>query len=42
MIFWLIVGIAIGYVFRAQIDVLVGKVVKRLKDRKRDNWDDDY
>ncbi len=41
MIFWILVGIAVGYFFKPQIDVLIGKVVKRLKDRKHDKWDDD-
>jgi hypothetical protein len=37
MFFWLLAGIAIGYFFKPQIDKLLGKVVKKL----RDNQDED-
>ena len=39
MIFWLIVGIAIGYFFKPQIDVLVGKAIRMIKDNRKDPWD---
>lgn len=32
MIFWLIVGVAIGYFFKPQIDLGVKKVVKMIRD----------
>ncbi len=35
MIFWLIVGIVIGYFFKNQIDVLVGKVIRMIKNNRR-------
>lgn len=34
MFFWLIAGIAIGYFFKPQIDKLLGKVVKKLRDKQ--------
>jgi hypothetical protein len=34
MIFWLIVGIAIGYFFKPQLDLLVGKVVRAIRDNR--------
>ena len=40
MIFWIIVGIAVGYFFKPQLDVLVGKVVKVIKDNRK-NRDED-
>ncbi len=36
MIFWILVGIAIGYFFKPQLDLLVGKVIRALKDNRRD------
>ncbi|MCK4541433.1 MAG: hypothetical protein KAU17_04250 [Spirochaetales bacterium] len=39
-IFWLIVGVVLGYFFKPQIDVVVGKVVKSIKDNRK-NKDDD-
>lgn len=41
MVFWIIVGIAVGYIFKGQIDVLVGKAVKKLKDKNHDDWSND-
>jgi hypothetical protein len=41
MIFWLIVGAALGYFFKPQIDVLVGKVMKSIKDNRKDKSDTD-
>lgn len=32
MIFWLILGVAIGYFFKPQIDVGVKKVVRMIRD----------
>ncbi len=40
MIFGIIVGIVVGYFFKPQIDVLVGKVVKSIKDNRK-NGDED-
>jgi len=34
MIFWLIAGIAIGYLFKPQLDQVVLKVVKLVKDTR--------
>ena len=42
MIFWIIIGIAVGYFFKPQIDVLIGKAIKRLKKKDHDKWDSDY
>ncbi len=41
MIFWILVGIAIGYFFKPQLDRLIGKVIKRLRGRNHHDWDDD-
>ena len=34
MIFWTLVGIGIGYFFKPQIDKLVFKTVRMIKDRQ--------
>lgn len=33
MIFWLLVGVALGWFFKPQIDKGVNKIVRRIKDR---------
>jgi EamA domain-containing membrane protein RarD len=35
MIFWLIVGAALGYFFKPQLDVLVGKLIRAIQDERR-------
>jgi len=44
MIFWLIAGIAVGYFFKPQLDRVLGKLFKSIRDnrRNRDHWDDRY
>ncbi len=44
MIFWLIVGIALGYFFRPQLDRVLGKLFKSIRDnrRNRDHWGDRF
>jgi hypothetical protein len=40
MIFWVLVGIAIGYFFKPQLDQVVGRVVRMLRDdSKKDRWE---
>ena len=39
MIFWLIVGVAVGYFFKPQIDVGVKKVVRMIQDNTKDDDD---
>ena len=39
MFFWLIVGVALGYFFKPQIDGIVQKAVKMLKDNRKDKDD---
>jgi len=34
MIFWILVGIVIGYFFKPQLDKLVYKTVRMIKDRQ--------
>lgn len=41
MIFWIILGIAIGYFFKPQLDGIVGKALKTIKDNRKKKWDDD-
>jgi len=41
MIFWIIVGIAIGYFFKPQLDRIIGKVMHSIKDNRKHKWDDD-
>jgi len=36
MIFWIIVGIAIGYFFKPQLDLLVGKAIRAIRDNRHD------
>ncbi len=36
MIFWIIVGIAIGYFFKPQIDKGVSKVIGLIRDNRND------
>jgi len=40
MFFWILIGIVIGYLFKSQIDILVGKIVKKIKHK--DEQDSDY
>lgn len=42
MIFWIILGIAIGYFFKPQLDTLVGKALKTIRDNRKNKHDDDY
>ncbi len=41
MFFWLIVGAALGYFFKPQIDGVVQKAVRYLKDNRKDKDDQD-
>jgi len=41
MIFWIIVGMAIGYFFKPQLDVLVGKVIRMIRDNNKNYPDRD-
>ena len=34
MIFWLLVGVVLGYFFKPQLDKLVHKTVRYIKDRQ--------
>lgn len=38
MIFWLIVGIGLGYFFKPQIDKGVQKVVHMIRDNRKDKY----
>ena len=40
MIFWIIIGIAIGYFFKPQLDTIVGKALKTIKDTRKNKHDD--
>ncbi|MEW5814302.1 MAG: hypothetical protein AB1798_02760 [Spirochaetota bacterium] len=46
MIFWLLVGVVLGYFFKPQLDKLVGKAIRKLREnREKNRWrdpDDDY
>lgn len=37
MIFWLILGVVLGYFFKPQIDKVVGRVVRMIRDNRSDN-----
>ena len=39
MFFWLIAGVALGYFFKPQIDGIVKKATKFLKDNRKDKDD---
>ncbi len=39
-IIMLIAGVAIGYLFKPQLEVLVGKTIKAIKDNKNKDTDD--
>jgi len=41
MLLWIIVGIAIGYFFKPQLDGLIGKALKSIRDNKKKKYDDD-
>jgi hypothetical protein len=41
MIFWIIIGIGIGYFFKPQLDVLVGKVIRAIRDNRHGYHDRD-
>tara|TARA_B100000614_G_scaffold63376_1_gene56211 strand:- start:901 stop:1014 length:114 start_codon:yes stop_codon:yes gene_type:complete len=36
MIFWIIVGVAIGYFFKPQLDRVVYRVIRAIRDNRRD------
>ena len=41
MLFWLILGVALGYFFKPQIDLLVGRVIRAIRDNRRNYRDRD-
>ncbi len=38
MIFWIAVGVALGYFFKPQIDRGVQKVIRMIRDDREDNY----
>lgn len=38
MLFWLIVGAALGYFFKPQIDRVVFRTIRALRDNRRDRY----
>ncbi len=36
MLFWLIIGAAVGYFFKPQIDKVVHRAIKAIKDNRND------
>jgi len=38
MLFWLIIGVALGYIFKPQLEIFVGRVLHSLQNRR--NGDD--
>lgn len=38
MIFWLIVGVALGYFFKPQIDRVVYRAIRSIRDNRRDRF----
>jgi hypothetical protein len=36
MLFWILIGVALGYFFKPQLDRLVYKVVRAIRDNRRD------
>jgi hypothetical protein len=36
MIFWLIIGMGIGYFFKPQLDRVVYRVIRMIRDNRRD------
>ena len=41
MIFWILVGIVIGYFFKPQIDRVVQKTIRYIKDRQNRGYGGD-
>lgn len=39
MIFGVIVGVAIGYFFKPQLDRLVGRVIRAIRDNRSDRYE---
>lgn len=37
-LFWIFVGLVLGYLFKPQIDKLLGRAVKSIKDSNRDKY----
>lgn len=37
MIFWLIVGLVLGYFFKPQIDKIVYKAIRKIRDRRNNS-----
>ena len=42
MLFWLLVGVGLGYFFKPQLDNLLGKVLKAIQDNRNRNKSDFY
>ena len=40
-IFLILIGIAIGYFFKPQLDGLIGKALKTIKDNRKNKREDD-
>ncbi len=34
MLFWLIIGVALGYIFKPQLEILVGRILHAFQDRQ--------
>lgn len=41
MLLGILIGIVLGYFFKPQIDILVGKIIKLIKDNRRNKSDRD-
>ena len=37
MLLWIIVGVAIGYFFKPQIDRVVYRIIRTIRDNRRNN-----
>ena len=37
MLLWIIVGVAIGYFFKPQIDRVVYRIIRAIRDNRRNN-----
>ncbi len=38
MIFWILVGVALGYFFKPQLDKVMYKAVQLIRDRRNDRY----
>ena len=37
MLFWLIIGVALGYIFKPQLEIFIGRLILSLQNKRRED-----